>query len=93
MEFHSFSPSEPALIVNHRLRRKIEIQAKNVFFCVFASAIGGIFVFSDDFKPHFCSTLIDPMLSVAALAKIVSASIPERAETLSAKLELSLEFS
>ena len=48
----------------------IEIQAKNVFFRVFASTIGEIFVFSDDFKPHFCSTLIDPMLSVAALAKI-----------------------
>ena len=49
-----------------------EIQAKNVFFRVFASAIGEIFVFSDDFKTafNFCSTLIDPMLSVAALAKI-----------------------
>jgi hypothetical protein len=29
------------------------IQAKNVFFCVFASAIGEIFVFSDDFKTAF----------------------------------------
>jgi len=48
----------------------IEIQAKNVFFRVFASAIGEIFVFFDDLKPHFCSTLTDPMLSVAALAKI-----------------------
>src|SRR2546423_9225607 len=37
----------------------IEIQAKNVFFRVFASAIGEIFVFSDDLKPHFCSTLIN----------------------------------
>jgi hypothetical protein len=48
----------------------IEIQAKNVFFRVFASAIGEIFVFSDFLKPHFCSTLIDPMLSAATLAKI-----------------------
>jgi hypothetical protein len=31
----------------------IEIQAKNVFFRVFASAIGEIFVFSDDFKTAF----------------------------------------
>src|SRR6201993_3764164 len=30
-----------------------EIQAKNVFFRVFASAIGEIFVFSDDFKTAF----------------------------------------
>ena len=37
----------------------IEIQAKNVFFRVFTSAIGEIFVFSDDLKPHFCSTLIN----------------------------------
>src|SRR6266513_4754336 len=29
------------------------IQAKNVFFRVFASAIGEIFVFSDDFKTAF----------------------------------------
>jgi hypothetical protein len=36
----------------------------------FASAIGEIFVFSGDLEPHFCSTLIDPMLSVATLAKI-----------------------
>src|SRR6266487_302609 len=48
----------------------IEIQAKHVFFRLFASAIGEIFVFSMILKPHFCSTLIDPMLSVAALAKI-----------------------
>jgi hypothetical protein len=47
-----------------------EIQAKNVFFRVFASAIGEIFVFPMILKPHFCSTLIDPMLSVAARAKI-----------------------
>jgi hypothetical protein len=32
---------------------RIEIQAKNVFFRVFASAIGEIFVFSDDFKTAF----------------------------------------
>ena len=31
----------------------IEIQAKNVFLRVFASAIGEIFVFSDDFKTAF----------------------------------------
>ena len=31
----------------------IEIQAKNVFFRDFASAIGEIFVFSDDFKTAF----------------------------------------
>ena len=31
----------------------IEIQAKNVFFRVFASDIGEIFVFSDDFKTAF----------------------------------------
>src|ERR1700693_3771756 len=31
----------------------IEIQAKNVFFRVFASAIGESFVFSDDFKTAF----------------------------------------
>jgi hypothetical protein len=31
----------------------IAIQAKNVFFHVFASAIGEIFVFSDDFKTAF----------------------------------------
>ena len=31
----------------------IEIQAKNVFFRVFASAIGEIFVFADDFKTAF----------------------------------------
>src|SRR6266513_2572939 len=31
----------------------IEIQAKNVFFRVFASAIGEIFVFSDDSKTAF----------------------------------------
>ncbi len=31
----------------------IEIQAKNVFFRLFASAIGEIFVFSDDFKTAF----------------------------------------
>ena len=31
----------------------IEIQTKNVFFRVFASAIGEIFVFSDDFKTAF----------------------------------------
>ena len=48
----------------------LEIQAKNVFFRVFASAIGEIFVFSMILKPHFWSTLIDPMLSVGALAKI-----------------------
>jgi hypothetical protein len=47
----------------------IEIQAKNVFFRVFASAIGEIFVFSDDFKTAFLQHSIDPMLSVAALAK------------------------
>ena len=31
----------------------IEIQAKNVFFRAFASAIGEIFVLSDDFKTAF----------------------------------------
>jgi len=31
----------------------IEIQAKNVFFRVFASAFGEIFVFSYDFKTAF----------------------------------------
>src|SRR6476620_2537629 len=31
----------------------IEIQAKNVFFRVFASAFGEVFVFSDDFKTAF----------------------------------------
>ena len=31
----------------------IEIQARNVFFRVLASAIGEIFVFSDDFKTAF----------------------------------------
>ena len=31
----------------------IEIQAKNVFLSVFASAIGETFVFSDDFKTAF----------------------------------------
>src|ERR1700758_5306375 len=31
----------------------IEIQAKNVFFRIFASAIREIFVFSDDFKTAF----------------------------------------
>jgi hypothetical protein len=47
----------------------IEIQAKNVFFRVFASAIGEIFVFPMILKPHFCSTLIDPMLSAATWRK------------------------
>jgi len=35
----------------------IEIQAKNVFFRVFASAIGEVFVFSDDFKTAFLQHL------------------------------------
>ena len=48
----------------------VEIQAKNVFFRVFASAIGEIFVFPMILEPHFRSTLIDPMLSLAARAQI-----------------------
>ena len=38
----------------------IEIQAKNVFFRVFASAIGEIFVFSDDFKIAFLQHFYRP---------------------------------
>jgi len=48
----------------------IAIQAKNVFFRVFASAIGEIFVFSDDFKTAFLQHSYRSMLSAAALAKI-----------------------
>ena len=38
----------------------IEIQAKNVFFRVLASAIGEIFVFSDDFKTAFLQHFYRP---------------------------------
>jgi hypothetical protein len=41
-----------------------------MYSSVSSPPIGEIFVFFDDLKPYFCSTLIDPMLSVAALAKI-----------------------
>ena len=36
----------------------IETQAKNVFFRLFASAIGEIFVFSDNFKTAFLLALL-----------------------------------
>jgi len=46
----------------------IEIQAKSVLFSVFASAIGEIFIFPDDFKTAFLQHSYRPMLSVPALA-------------------------
>ena len=48
----------------------IEIQAKNVFFRVFASAIGEIFVFSDDFKTAFLQHSYRPDVVRCYLAKI-----------------------
>src|SRR4029450_10119324 len=48
----------------------IEIQAKNVFFRVFASAIGEIFVFSDDFKTAFLQYSYRPDVVRCCLAKI-----------------------
>ena len=54
-----------------------EIQAKNVFFRVFASAIGEIFVFSDDFKTAFNSAALLSTRCCPLLPWRKSADLPQ----------------